>query len=43
MATNIVNEVISAVKEWKSLATKLSIAKREMDIFEPRFEKGLAL
>jgi serine/threonine-protein kinase HipA len=42
-ATNIVKEVISAVKEWKSLAVKLGIAKREMDIFEPRFEKGLAL
>ena len=33
-AMRIVNEVKTGVKHWKSIATRLDIAKREMDVFE---------
>ena len=29
----IISEVIEAVKGWRELATRLSISKREMDMF----------
>ncbi len=33
-AKQIIHEVKAGVKEWKSIATRLGIAKREMDAFE---------
>jgi len=39
--TEIIQEVISAVKSWKTLAIQLQIPKSEMDIFSSRFEKHL--
>lgn len=36
-ATLIIEEVKTAVKQWKTIATRLGIAKREMDVFEHRF------
>lgn len=38
-AQNIITEVVAAVKEWKRLATRLGISKREMDIFGRTFEE----
>ena len=32
-AEKIISEVIEAVKGWRELATRLSISKREMDMF----------
>ncbi len=37
-ATQIIAEVVSAVKEWKSLATRSGIARHEMDLFGEVFE-----
>lgn len=39
MATKIIHEVCEAVKNWRVLATKLSISKREMDLFAQKFDK----
>ncbi len=33
MAEKIISEVVSAVKDWRELATRLGISKREMDMF----------
>jgi serine/threonine-protein kinase HipA len=33
MAENIIREVINAVKDWRSLAVRLGISKREIDLF----------
>ena len=33
-AGRIIDEVKTGVKHWKSIATRLGIAKREMDVFE---------
>jgi len=33
MAENIIREVINAVKDWRDLAIRLGISKREMDVF----------
>lgn len=41
IATKIINEVVDTIKGWRPLATRLGIAKREMDMFAPRFEKQL--
>jgi serine/threonine-protein kinase HipA len=38
-AEQIISEVTTAVKEWRALATKLGIAKREMDMFSKVFDK----
>ena len=40
-AMRIVNEVKAGVKHWKSIATRLSIVKREMDVFEQVFQRSL--
>ncbi len=40
IAIRIIDEVVGMVKKWKPIAIKLGIAKREMDIFAPRFERN---
>ena len=40
-AMRIVNEVKAGVKHWKLIATRLSIVKREMDVFEQVFQRSL--
>ena len=37
----IINEVKSGVKQWRSIATRLGVAKREMDVFEQVFQRSL--
>ena len=34
VAKGIINEVVAAVKDWRVLANRLGIAKREMSLFE---------
>lgn len=41
-ANNIIHEVVTKVKKWNRLATKLGIAKREIDLFASRFENGIS-
>lgn len=33
VAEKIITEVVTAVKGWRALATRLGLAKREMDLF----------
>ena len=40
-AERIINEVKVGVKHWKSIATRLGIANREMDVFEQVFQRSL--
>ena len=40
-AVYIIEEVKAGVKHWKSIATRLGIAKREMDVFEQVFQRSL--
>jgi len=40
-ATQIITEVVSAVKEWKSMAIRLGIARQEMDLFGEVFERAI--
>ena len=40
-AGRIINEVQDGVKHWKSIATRLGIAKREMDVFEQVYQRSL--
>ena len=40
-AVRIIEEVKAGVKYWKSIATRLGIAKREMDVFEQVFLHSL--
>ena len=37
----IINEVKDGVRHWKSIATRLGIAKREMDVFEQVYQHSL--
>ena len=37
-AERIIEEVVGAVKQWKSMALKLGISKREMDMFEMKWD-----
>lgn len=37
----IINEVKDVVRHWKSIATRLGIAKREMDVFEQVYQHSL--
>ena len=39
-ALRIINEVKTGVKHWKSIAVRLGIVKREMDIFEQVFRRS---
>lgn len=38
VAAQIIAEVVAAVKDWKTLATRLNISKREMDMFGKIFD-----
>ena len=38
VAKGIINEVVAAVKDWRVLANRLGIAKREISLFEGVFE-----
>ena len=40
-ANRIIDEVKAGVKQWKSIAIRLGIAKREMDVFEQVFQRSL--
>ena len=40
-AVRIVAEVKAGVKHWKSFATRLGMAKREMDVFEQVFQRSI--
>lgn len=40
-AVYIIEEVKAGVKHWKSIATRLGIAMREMDVFEQVFQRSL--
>ncbi len=40
-AVRIIEEVKAGVKNWKSIANRLGIAKREMDVFEQVFQRSL--
>ena len=37
VATKIITEVVTAVRDWKILATKLGIANSEMELFGSTF------
>ena len=39
-AKRIIDEVKAGVSQWKAIATRLGIAKREMDIFEQVYSKN---
>ena len=41
VAKGIINEVIAAVKDWRVLANRLGIAKREMSLFEGVFDNWI--
>ena len=41
VAKNIINEVVTAVKDWRVLANRLGIAKREMSLFEGVFDNRI--
>ena len=43
IAKAIINEVVTAVKDWRVLANRLGIAKREMNLFEGVFDSRVAL
>ena len=38
-AEAIIDEVKSAVRQWKSVANRLGISKREMDLFEQVYRR----
>ena len=38
VAKSIISEIVAAVKDWRVLASRLGIAKREMSLFEGVFE-----
>lgn len=42
VSTDIIQEVVSAVKNWKKLANQLQIPKSEMDRFSARFDKHIS-
>jgi serine/threonine-protein kinase HipA len=39
VATQIISEVVVAVKRWRSLALKLGISNREMELFGQIFDE----
>ena len=43
VAKGIINEVVAAVKDWRVLANRLGIAKREMSLFEGVFDNRIKL
>ena len=40
--SEIIREVVSAIKSWKTMAVKLQIPKLEMDTFSARFDKHIS-
>ena len=40
-AQRIIDEVKASVKQWKPIATRLGIAKREMEVYEQVFQRSL--
>ena len=40
--TEIIQEVVDAVKDWKTMANQLQIPKLEMDRFSARFDKHIS-
>lgn len=40
-AKNIINEVKSAMKSWRTEARRLGLPQRDIDIFAPRFDKWI--
>ena len=40
-AQNIISEVKEGVKHWRSIASRLGIAKREVDVFEQVFQRSV--
>ena len=43
VAKGIINEVVTAVKDWRILANRLCIAKREMSLFEGVLDNRLLI
>ncbi|MEI3127430.1 MAG: hypothetical protein ACLUHB_11385 [Odoribacter splanchnicus] len=43
VAKGIINEVVVVIKEWRTLANRLGIAKREMSLFEGVFDSRIAI
>lgn len=43
VAKGIIDEVVAAVKDWRGLANKLGIAKREMSLFEGVFDNRIII
>ncbi len=43
VARGIINEVVEAVKDWRTLANRLGITKREMNLFEGVFDNRIKL
>ncbi|MBR5824971.1 MAG: HipA domain-containing protein, partial [Paludibacteraceae bacterium] len=43
VAKSIINEVVTAVKDWRVLANRLCIAKREMSLFEGVFDNRIII
>ena len=41
IAKNIINEVVEAIKDWRNIATKIGISKREISLFENVFESRI--
>jgi len=41
VSTDIIQEVVSTVRNWKTLANQLQIPKSEMDRFSTRFDKHI--
>ena len=41
VAQEIIDKVVAAVKDWRALANRLGITKREMTLFEGVFEKAV--
>jgi hypothetical protein len=42
VSADIIQEVVSAVKSWKTLANRLQIPKSEMDRFSVRFDRNIS-
>lgn len=41
VAEKIIAELVTTMKDWKNLATRLGICKRERDLFAGIFEKRI--
>ena len=43
VAKGIIDDVVAAVKNWRTLANRLGISKREMSLFEGVFDSRIIL